>query len=216
MRHRPGITEAVWQSLPADKQLLWRLLLLVGALLATPIAGATGQRYVDIAIAITAVLFGQITVESQRSLSVFVDGRLRKRLIRLIVVAGKTAVLVLGCAFFLGIAAIASSTFLRPELLVLPSMHRLPALTASLGTIIMAMIIGRALFKVFRDCQMERAMWLVPGETLRMIFVERRYLAASLPELIALELMMHVVIFGYFSMASSLLATAAGWTPLPQ
>jgi uncharacterized membrane protein len=213
MRQRYGITESVWQSLPARSQRSWRFALLVAAMLAAPFAGETGRWGLDAAIGVMAVTVAQLAVEAQRRLSRLGNVLSRERVIRIMVGTCRIALLALGCTFFLGIAAIAADVLVRPELLVALSTRRFPALTANLGLIFVATVTGRALFKVFRDTGIERFIWHLPAAPLRRVFVERRYVAASFPELILLELIAHIAIFGYCMTASRFVGLLAGWTP---
>jgi len=213
MRQRYGITESVWASLPAERQRAWRLALLTAALLAAPLVSATGKWAVDAAIDVTAVFVAQIAVETQRRLSCLGHGLSRKRVTRFLVGTCRVSLLFLGCAFFLGIAGGLANALMRPTLLAAPSIHRFPALTVSLGLIFMATVIGRAIFKVFRDSGFERLIWQSPVVGLRVILVERRYVATSFPELILLELAAHIAILGYCMTASRLLGSLSGWTP---
>jgi hypothetical protein len=213
MRQRYGITELVWQSLPAERQRSWRLALLAAALLAAPFAGASGHWALDAAIAAAAVATAQFTVETHRRLSRLGYGLSRKRVIRVQFGACRIALLAFGCGFFLGIAGISAAALLRPGLLSAPSMIRFPALTVNLGLIFMATVIGRALFNVFRGLELEKNLWVKPVKPLREVLVGRCHVATSFPELVLLELLVHVTIFGYCMVASRFAGSLAGWTP---
>jgi hypothetical protein len=213
MRQRYGITELVWQSLPAERQRSWRLALLAAALLAAPFAGASGQWVLDAAFAATAVAMAQFTVETQRCLSRLGYGLSRKRVIRFQFGACRIAPLAFGCSFVLGIGASLAGVMLRPGLLAAPSMNRFPALTVSLGLIFISTVIGCALFKVFRDLELEKNLWLKPVKPLREVLIGRCHVATSFPELVLLELLAHVAIFGYCMAASSLIGLLASLMP---
>lgn len=211
MRRYRGVTEPVWRSLPPGFRMKWRLFGLTAASIAALLVVRTGKPMLDLAFAVGGVVLSQVTVESQRWLSAVVDVSMRKRLIRSIVIAARLAVLLSGCTFFLGIAAAFSSTLLRPEVLLAPPLHKLPALSASLGLIVMAAITGHVLFKMFRDLQFEKAIWHMPAAALRRIFVEQQFVARSFPDLVIFELLTHVVVLGYCMIASGLVAALAGW-----
>lgn len=194
MIRRGGITETAWQSCSVQYQLFWRMALLVGALGAATLFSATGKTMLSTLLGFTAVVFAQLTVESQRCLS-NLDGWVRKKLTRFIVMTSLVAVLVLGAATFLGIGALLAASMMTPQLL--GDFEASPALQTSLAIIVMSAVIGFALFKVFRDLNLEHAFWRAPASGLRAILIERRYVARSALELVAFELMAHILIFAY-------------------
>lgn len=103
-----------------------------------------------------------------------------------------------GFAIFGAVAyagAVMMRVMLSVPLHVPPSATRI--ISANLLTVVSAMMIGRVLFKLACDMRLPVVLWETPMLALRRIFVERRWCATNRAELLLMECMCTVIIYGW-------------------
>ncbi|MCW5651754.1 MAG: hypothetical protein KIS62_18565 [Ramlibacter sp.] len=180
----------------------WKLVVWAITMMGALFVGTTGLFYFDKVVGGLASLAALLVIESQRNFGKW-SPRFRKIVLRAAINLPAIAGALLGLLFFVGFfySLIASVS------------RDLPAASSSNLAIVLVTVfggVGYAIFKTYRDLQMEEISFSLPRIELRKLLVDRPFVAKSPYEFVFFELMVAAVAWLFSGFAAAIVVGVLG------
>jgi hypothetical protein len=193
-----GISEPAWSQLSARAQSFWRGASLCVCILTSAVLVVWVETWTGVVLSAVSLVASQFVLETQRRLGTIQSAIVGVRLQTSLVVGGTVVVAVSGLAIFCAIAyagAIVMRVLLSVPIDLPHTATRI--MSPNLLIVVSSMMIGRVLFKFARDMRLPVMLWETPMLALRRVFVEQRWRATNLAELILMEYACVVTVYGW-------------------
>jgi|GEM_PF-6525031 len=197
MKKIVGITEPYWGELSEDRRLYWKYCSRAVAIASSFFITKTAIDYFDWILTALTAAFLIIIIETQRSYSKF-SPKLRKASLRVGIALGSSGVTLLGAAFFVHAALIATFSVYINQVSV-DMQHAQYAHTKYLTIVIFLMAAPIAIIRVARQLDIEEIIYRLPLRNLFKFLVRRPYKATTLAQFAYFEIMLLIVCCIYAS-----------------
>ena len=168
---------------------------------------SSGNVAVDWVLKVFTGFVALLIIESQRNLRAYKSVRFRKRLLRVSISLGASAVGILGVAFYLTISFQVAKVFVDAQLAEAFSASSGSPIAIVIFMLIVFFAVGRALFVSFQNLQLSELFFNLPQKELRKLLINRHAPMTPFPLFALFEFSAVLFAYLYVSMATSIFTT---------